>query len=161
MAFAVFAGLGVYFLSVGLDQADKIASVVGALVGLAGLGLAAHGMFSASSRTPEPPQASGDVHNEIGGTVHGILSKPGISMVKSPSGVRARRDTAVSRSGSISALPAFDNGGTENRGAVRSVGRCFREVRGGGGRFLFSRFKTVPGKDRGGPDPNVVDSRRR
>ena len=71
MAFAVFAGLGVYFLSVGLDQADKIASVVGALVGLAGLGLAAHGMFSASSRTPEPSQASGDVHNEIGGTVHG------------------------------------------------------------------------------------------
>ncbi|GAA4186568.1 hypothetical protein GCM10022252_18770 [Streptosporangium oxazolinicum] len=65
VAFAVLVGLGVYFLSVGLDRADKVASVIGAFVGLAGLGLALHGMLSA------PAQAVGGVHNEISGTVHG------------------------------------------------------------------------------------------
>jgi drug/metabolite transporter (DMT)-like permease len=40
-------GLGVYFSRIGLDRADKTASVIGALSGLAGLALAAYGIVLA------------------------------------------------------------------------------------------------------------------
>jgi hypothetical protein len=64
-AFAACAGLIGYFAAVGLDRADKLASVIGAFVGLAGLGLALHAALSAPAKT------STDVQNEISGTVHG------------------------------------------------------------------------------------------
>jgi hypothetical protein len=44
LALAALAGLGVYFNRVGLDEADKLSSVIGAFVGLLGLGLAAYGI---------------------------------------------------------------------------------------------------------------------
>lgn len=46
-------GLGLVFLLVGLDSADQLASVVGALAGVAGLGLSGWALVSsrASSRT--------------------------------------------------------------------------------------------------------------
>lgn len=45
-------GIGVVFLVLGLDQADKAASVTGALVGLAGLGFSVW-TYMRSSRSPK------------------------------------------------------------------------------------------------------------
>ncbi len=88
VAVAAVAGLAVYFAYAGLDKADKLGSVIGALLGAAGLALAAYGTFA----TREPPAAVGEgaggargegaggvrdegaggVRNEIsGGTFHG------------------------------------------------------------------------------------------
>jgi hypothetical protein len=43
---AALIGLSVYFTVVGLDQVDKLASVLGALAGLAGLALAIYGALT-------------------------------------------------------------------------------------------------------------------
>ncbi|GAA0821538.1 hypothetical protein GCM10009525_08520 [Streptosporangium amethystogenes subsp. fukuiense] len=67
MALAALVALGWYFIAVGLDRADKLASVLGAFVGLLGLGLAVFGAVSSPPKDTE----SGGVHNEISGTVHG------------------------------------------------------------------------------------------
>jgi drug/metabolite transporter (DMT)-like permease len=48
--------LGGYFAAVGLDEADKVASVIGAFVGLVGLVLAGYGTVLARRGTPSPPQ---------------------------------------------------------------------------------------------------------
>jgi hypothetical protein len=40
------AGLGLYLTAVGLDKADKLAGVIGAFVGLAGLAIALYGMVA-------------------------------------------------------------------------------------------------------------------
>jgi hypothetical protein len=76
LAIAAVAGVSVYVAVNGLDQADKLASVIGALVCVAGLALAAYGTISdrapaANPRSaPDPPSAK--VQNEIrGGTFHG------------------------------------------------------------------------------------------
>ncbi|WP_369386219.1 hypothetical protein AB5J72_00195 [Streptomyces sp. CG1] len=45
------AALGIYFLTVGLDKADKTASVAGSLIGLAGLGVSIFGLVLARSTT--------------------------------------------------------------------------------------------------------------
>ncbi|MEU4832243.1 hypothetical protein [Streptosporangium sp. NPDC023615] len=76
VALVALAALGWYFIAVGLDRADKLASVIGALVGLLGLGLAVYGAVSSppeavSSPSGEAEPEAGDVHNEISGTVHG------------------------------------------------------------------------------------------
>ncbi|MFF5114047.1 hypothetical protein [Streptosporangium sp. NPDC000509] len=63
------AALGCYFIAVGLDRADKLASVLGAFVGLLGLGLAIYGTVSSHPEAAQPEP--GGVHNEISGTVHG------------------------------------------------------------------------------------------
>lgn len=41
----LLAGLGVYFAEVGLDKADKLGSVVGALIATASLGLSVFGLI--------------------------------------------------------------------------------------------------------------------
>ncbi|MER5620205.1 hypothetical protein ABT061_04090 [Streptosporangium sp. NPDC002544] len=71
VALAALIALGWYFIAVGLDRADKLASVLGAFVGLVGLGLAVFGVVSARPEDAEPGPESGGVHNEISGTVHG------------------------------------------------------------------------------------------
>lgn len=86
VAVACAAGLLVYFVVVGLDEADKLASVIGAFVGLAGLALAGYGIVVARRGTPPPSgpheqlsrpdlqAGAGDTHNEVSdSTVHGPL----------------------------------------------------------------------------------------
>lgn len=51
-------GLGVFLVVVGLDNADKWASVIGLFVGLAGLGMSVYGMAS-SRRAQRSSQAAG------------------------------------------------------------------------------------------------------
>ncbi|MEU5881407.1 hypothetical protein [Spirillospora sp. NPDC047279] len=56
---AALVGLGVLFVVVGLDKADKIASSVGAFVGLAGLGASVYGLVAmrraSGGNAPPPP----------------------------------------------------------------------------------------------------------
>ncbi|MFF3440322.1 hypothetical protein [Streptosporangium sp. NPDC002721] len=89
VALVALAALGWYFIAVGLERADKLASVLGAFAGLLGLGLAVYGVVSSPSESavsspsegavsspsegagPGPEPGPGGVHNEISGTVHG------------------------------------------------------------------------------------------
>ncbi|MEU8377850.1 hypothetical protein [Streptosporangium sp. NPDC048865] len=71
MTLVTLVALGWYFIAVGLDRADKLASVLGAFVGLLGLGLAVYGAVSSRPEEADPEPEPGGVHNEISGTVHG------------------------------------------------------------------------------------------
>jgi hypothetical protein len=51
----LLAGLSIYFVKIGLDRADKVASAISALVGLVGLGLAAYGVVLARAVPTHPP----------------------------------------------------------------------------------------------------------
>ncbi|MFD0856818.1 hypothetical protein ACFQ07_31590, partial [Actinomadura adrarensis] len=73
---SVFAAvaLAVLFADAGLDKADKLASAVSALVGIAGLGCTLFGLFSSrwDGRQDEASRGgSGSVHNTMSGPVHG------------------------------------------------------------------------------------------
>lgn len=82
---SVVLALAFYLVLVGLDKADKVASVLALFVGLAGLGAAVYGLFGAERRrdAAHPPKPArppvgdsppGDVHNTIsGGVVHGAV----------------------------------------------------------------------------------------
>lgn len=77
--------LVLYLASAGLDKADKLASVLGLFIGLAGLAAAIYSLAGnrSSSDTPHlrdsahpttSDASAGDVHNTIsGGTVRGTL----------------------------------------------------------------------------------------
>ncbi len=85
IALATMLVLALYLASAGLDKADKLASVLGLFVGLAGLAAAIYSLVGnrSSSDTsqqrdlarPTTSDASpGDVHNTIsGGTVRGTV----------------------------------------------------------------------------------------
>jgi hypothetical protein len=92
VAAVIFVGLGVLFLIVGLDRADKVASVVGALSGVLGLGLAGYG-FVQGRRPAVTPRA--DRGQEVTGTkagnVHQVLGKQRIAV--------HRKDLAAPESG--------------------------------------------------------------
>jgi hypothetical protein len=72
IAVVAIAGLGVYLASVGLDDADKLASVIGLFVALAGLGVAGYGLIAdrrsgsrsqvpqVSAQPNQPPAKEGD-----------------------------------------------------------------------------------------------------
>lgn len=66
------AVLGGVALTSGWDQADQIASVVGAIVGTAGLAAAVYG-FATPTAAPEPPQQGGStrVQNTNSGITYG------------------------------------------------------------------------------------------
>ncbi|MEV6037448.1 hypothetical protein AB0L65_40290 [Nonomuraea sp. NPDC052116] len=84
---AALVGLGVYFARVGLDDADKLASVIGVFVALAGLGASAWGLLAdrrsggaapmapvvaEPGARPAPTRTYGGDHIEISGNVvHG------------------------------------------------------------------------------------------
>ncbi len=77
LAAVAVIGLGVYLTAAGLDKADKLASVIGVFIGLAGLATAVYGTVR-DRRADPPPLPSAvkgtheAVHNEIsGGIYHG------------------------------------------------------------------------------------------
>lgn len=55
----VLLGLGGYVVIIGLDQADKLSSVIGLFVGLVGLALSLYGTIAARNATPSPPTRAG------------------------------------------------------------------------------------------------------
>ena len=78
LAVAAVAGLGVYFAMVELDKADKLASVVGALVAVAGLALTLYGLMAgpggAGRRVSQDAFASGGRILQVGGNQTGSTS---------------------------------------------------------------------------------------
>jgi membrane protein implicated in regulation of membrane protease activity len=88
VAVAAAVGLGLYFAAVGLARADKLASVLGAFVGLAGLALALFSYVLArratsaqtmqpASRADNPDHPPVTVHNEIIGNQYGSVVQAG------------------------------------------------------------------------------------
>lgn len=76
---ATIEGFGIYFWNVGLEDANRLASVLAFFVGIAGLALALYGLFARDGgetppRFPPPPQpqpqirAGGDVTFQQGHT---------------------------------------------------------------------------------------------
>ena len=66
LAGAALVVLGVVFVAVGLNEASEISGVIGAVVGVAGLGLSAYGIVLA--RRPPQPGAGSQV---VSGTILG------------------------------------------------------------------------------------------
>jgi len=64
-------GLGVYLVVIGLDRADKVASVIGMFAGLAGLALAAYGVLLTRRGLGQPIGRAGQVvaGSSVGGDV--------------------------------------------------------------------------------------------
>lgn len=91
----LLAGLAAYLAAIGLDKADKLASVIGAFAGLLGLGLGVVGWFRpagkasptdgdppAVAESPVPPAvaespADNTVHNVVNGSVTGTVIQAG------------------------------------------------------------------------------------
>ncbi|MCD0451939.1 hypothetical protein LO762_22480 [Actinocorallia sp. API 0066] len=72
---ATIFGLAVYLLSVGINQADKLASIIGALIGLTGLAVSTYGYLLRKREYPAPGRgvaSSGGI--AVGGDIHGIVS---------------------------------------------------------------------------------------
>ncbi|GAA3134364.1 hypothetical protein [Nonomuraea salmonea] len=62
VAVVALAGLVVYVARAGLDEADKLAGVIGAFVGLAGLGVSVYGVVRGDPPTgPGPGSGPGSV----------------------------------------------------------------------------------------------------
>lgn len=80
VAVAALAGLGVYFTLVGLEKADKLSSVIGLFVAVAGLGVAVYGLVTdrkssgGGEDTPHCVSASGERSIAIGGDNSGPVS---------------------------------------------------------------------------------------
>ncbi|AQZ66199.1 unnamed protein product [[Actinomadura] parvosata subsp. kistnae] len=82
VAAAALAALIVYFVRVGLDNADKLASVIGLFVAIAGLAVAVYGLRSqpqqpdeaAKPGTSASASASGTRSVAIGGDNSGVIS---------------------------------------------------------------------------------------
>lgn len=60
-------GLGIHFLDVGLDRADKLASAIGVLVALAGLGVAVYGLVRPGTGEPATPPSHVRMSAKAGG----------------------------------------------------------------------------------------------
>ena len=80
VAVAAVAGLGVYFAVAGLDKADKLASVAGTFIGLAGLVVSVYGIFQTRREAPGS-SAAGSGQSVTGSTVAG-----GVTQVKGVTG---------------------------------------------------------------------------
>ncbi|WP_289009976.1 hypothetical protein [uncultured Thermomonospora sp.] len=85
---AALIGLGAYFATVGLDKADKWASVIGVFIAIIGLAVAVAGLFTGQNTTEQaPPQvsASGERSVAIGGDNTGTISTgDGTTNTRSP-----------------------------------------------------------------------------
>jgi drug/metabolite transporter (DMT)-like permease len=68
---AGLVGLSIYFGRIGLDKADKTASVIGALSGLAGLALAAYGVVLARRDHKTHLPATGGTEQSVSNSVIG------------------------------------------------------------------------------------------
>ncbi|MET8869252.1 hypothetical protein ABZW11_40520 [Nonomuraea sp. NPDC004580] len=69
VAVVALAGLVVYVARAGLDEADKLAGVIGAFVGLAGLGVSVYGMVRG-----DPPAGPGPGSVVVKGDNSGVIA---------------------------------------------------------------------------------------
>ncbi|WP_432060816.1 hypothetical protein [Streptomyces sp. S1] len=92
--------LGVFFVRSGLESADRLASVIGVFVGIAGLALAAYGTVRTRRTASGPPAGHhGDVTNVVrDATVEGsVLQARDVTTGRGPRG-RAPHPGGVSNS---------------------------------------------------------------
>ncbi|GAA2815186.1 hypothetical protein [Nonomuraea dietziae] len=76
VAVAAFAGLGAYFAKVGLNEADKLASVIGLFVAAAGLGMTMFGLVVERKRRGgerDTPPAPASKEQSTGGHNNGTI----------------------------------------------------------------------------------------
>lgn len=101
---ALVAGLGIVFFARGLDQADKIASVVGGLSGLVGLALSTLALLGAGSQGIRVRRTGSVVQRAAGGTVSHATT--GVEMGGSvpPGGVTAESTGDIEQDGSGDAV---------------------------------------------------------
>ena len=87
VAVAATAGLAALFAVAGLGRADEVASVVGAFIGLAGIGVSVYGLVQARSDAgPGPADDDADRQAVSGSTVSGRT----VQVSKSAGGVTVR-----------------------------------------------------------------------
>ncbi|MBF8194595.1 hypothetical protein ITP53_54875 [Nonomuraea sp. K274] len=110
MTLAAVAGLGVYFASVGLDNADKLGSVIGALVAVAGLSLTVYGLVAASGGgrrlVQQTARASGGRISQVGGDQTGAASLGRDAAAEVRQRARAYKDGEISQVAGDQAPPA-------------------------------------------------------
>ncbi|MGP4029741.1 hypothetical protein [Actinomadura sp. 3N407] len=113
LTLAGVAGLGVYFAAVGLDEADKLGSVVGALAAVAGLSLTVYGLAAGSGaagrRVRQSARASGGRILQVGGDQTGqtgSASSGGGAAGEVRQRAQARKDGEVSQVGGDQDPPA-------------------------------------------------------
>ncbi|MDH2424909.1 hypothetical protein [Sphaerisporangium sp. TRM90804] len=83
LAGLALVGAGTYFAIIGLDRADKLASVLSAFAGVAGLALSAYGLVLAH-RTTRPPAHAPPPGAAPGGTTPPGLSPSGATLPSTP-----------------------------------------------------------------------------
>lgn len=120
VAVAALAALGVYLSQVGLDKADKLASVVGLFVALVGLGVAVYGLIA------ERRSGGGGVRQRAEATGRGRVFQAGRDIDAGP----PRRpggggDDAAAASGSAAgeARPVRQQATAAEDGQVEQAGR--------------------------------------
>ncbi|WP_156756604.1 hypothetical protein [Actinokineospora pegani] len=88
----LLGGLGVFFVLLGLERADRAASVTSAFVGIVGLGVAI-AAYVANRRAPAQPRRDGGTTNSIsGGEFHNDVIQTGSYVERDRSGGRRTHD---------------------------------------------------------------------
>ncbi|WP_182902266.1 hypothetical protein [Microbispora sp. H10830] len=119
VAVAALAALGVYLSQVGLDKADKLASVIGLFVALAGLGTAVYGLVA------ERKSGGGGVRQRAEATGRGRVFQAGRDI---NAGLPRRHggsddDDAVGGTAAGAAHPVWQQATATEDGQVDQAGR--------------------------------------
>ncbi|MBD3139911.1 hypothetical protein [Microbispora bryophytorum] len=115
---AALAALGVYLSRVGLDKADKLASVIGLFVALVGLGVAVYGLFA------ERRRGGGGVRQRAKATGRGRVIQAGRDINTGQSRSRGSNDDAAgSGATSDEARPVRQQATAAEDGRVDQAGR--------------------------------------
>lgn len=121
VAVAALVGLGVYFATVGLDEADKLASVIGVFVAVAGLGVAVYGLI-AERRTVGSSGGGGEgVRQRAKATGRGRVRQAGRDINNGP----AQRPASGQNDGDAPAVRQQAKAGGD--GQVDQAGRDINE----------------------------------
>ncbi|MEU0920580.1 hypothetical protein ACFYM7_01275 [Streptomyces cyaneofuscatus] len=126
----VAAGLGALAVAGGLDRADKAASIVGAVIGLAGLVVSLYALHRSPAPGPVPP-APGPAPGPAAGTGSATVAEGVRSVAAGGSIGRAVTGDGVSLTGPAPVLPpSSGSGGGGAAGSARATGE--RSVAAGG-----------------------------
>ncbi|MGC4927103.1 hypothetical protein [Streptomyces cyaneofuscatus] len=123
----VAAGLGTLAVAGGLDRADKAASIVGAVIGLAGLVVSLYALHRSPAPGPVPPPP-GPAPGPAAGTGSATVAEGVRSVAAGGSIGRAVTGDGVSLTGPAPVLPPSSGGGAA--GSARATGE--RSVAAGG-----------------------------
>ncbi|MFI8353261.1 hypothetical protein [Streptomyces cyaneofuscatus] len=127
----VAVGLGALAVAGDLDRADKAASLVGAVIGLAGLVLSLYALHRSPAPGPVPPPPSpGPAPGPAAGTGSATVAEGVRSVAAGGSIGRAVTGDGVSLTGPAPVLPPSSGGSGGAAGSARATGE--RSVAAGG-----------------------------